>query len=211
MKYLNNILFILLSIIIFLSFTSILINLSEVIEFKKELTGFALGYVNVTIQSSVHINISRDTINWGAGVIDSGEPNATLYTNGEGNGLVERGNWTGNNVKAFIVENTGGINCSLSLQTNKDAHDFFNSSLSANEQYQWNVTNKEENACSGIVSLGVWHEVNKTSGGTIYCEQLDFNQERDEIYIDILLTVPRDSRNIGSLSDTITITGNVAV
>lgn len=205
----------LLFIFLIIAIAFLLINISvtfiKIVEFQKEVTGFgSLSYVNLTIFTSTSINISRDTINWSSGTINNGELNATLYTNGENNGVVSRGNWSGVDAKGLIVENTGTINASLILKTEKNAHDFFNSLSSSNEQYMWNVTNKEAGSCNGGASLGVWANVNKTTGGTKFCSQFDYSNERDEVYIDILLTVPYDSVNIGLLSDTITITADAA-
>ena len=206
-----NLLLIFVIVIIFFSAVNVFVTFIKISNFQQELTGYSsLGYVNLTIFTSTSINVSRDTINWSSGVIYNNEFNATLYTSGDNEGIVERGNWSGDNAQGIVVENIGAINISLTLKTDKNAHDFFNSSSNSNEQYMWNVTDKEAGSCNGGADLGSWVNVNKTSGGTLYCSQFDYNDGRDEVYLDILLTVPYDGRNLGFLSDTITITGDVA-
>lgn len=191
----------------------VLINISvtfiKIVYFERELTGYASGFVNLSIMTTLSMNVSRDTINWSEGMINSGEMNATLYTSGEAAG-VSRGNWSSSNVKGLIIANLGSVNASIFLLSGKNAHDFFNSSSSSNEEYKWNVTNKESGSCSGGTTLGQWQDVNKTSGGTKFCSQLDFHSNNNELYLDILLTVPYDSRNVGEQSDTITVTANAA-
>ncbi len=204
------------NVIVFLSILTIivvLINISvifiKISEFEKELNGQVTGYVNLTVQTYVFINISRDSINWSTGAVNNSFLNATIYTSGDNSGVVSRGNWSGSNAKAIVVENLGSSNCSVYIQTGKNAHDLFNSASSSNEEYKLNVSNKEASSCSGgTATLGQWTDVNKTSGGTKYCGQFDFHNDNNEIYIDVLLTVPRDSNNVGELSDTITVIGD---
>ncbi len=207
----GDLLFSLSIIVIMLALISIFISLASIYGLVEKLTGRASysGFINISILTSININLTRDIINWSSGSINSGEVNATLYTRGESAGAVERGNWSGASALAIVVENIGNINCSLSIQTGKNAHDFFNSVSSSNEQYQLNATNKESGACNGNL-LGQWLDVNKTSGGTEYCSQLDFHRSSNEIYVDVLLTIPSDAGNIGEQSDTITITGDTA-
>jgi len=177
----------------------------------QKLTGYSTsyGYVNLTILTYVSINLTVDSISWGEGNINAGEVNATLYTVGDEVGVVQRGNWSGVNASAFVVENTGNLNCSISIQSGKNAHDFFNSGTNSNEQYMLNVSNKEAGSCIGS-SLGSWVDVNKTSGGTKFCNNFNFRQGVDEIYIDVLLTVPADAGNLDEQSDVIIVTADAA-
>ena len=204
----NNLLFIFLVIAIIFVLINISITFIKIYNFKKDLIGYASGYVNIAINTLITINMSRDTVNWSSGMINSSFGNATLYTSGENAGIVLRGNWSGANAKAFIIENIGNVNSSLSIQTSKNAHDFFNSTSSSNEEYMLNVTDKEIGSCINSSALGIWQDVNKTSGGTKFCSQFSFRKNSNEIYIDILITVPSDSGNVGEQFDTITIIGD---
>jgi hypothetical protein len=117
---------------------------------------------------------------------------------------------SGENVTSFVLENTGNINCSFFIQTNRNAHDMFNSSSNTNEQYKIKVSNRESGACSGG-SLNTWIDVNKSAPGTKYCNQFSYLNSSDEVFIDILLTVPYDIQNLGFRFDVVTITANVAI
>ncbi|MDP2925746.1 MAG: hypothetical protein Q8N99_05230 [Nanoarchaeota archaeon] len=192
---------IIIIIIILINVSVILLKISSI---NKELTGSAAGYVNLTILRVISINLSRDVMNWSSGQIDDGKLNATLYTQGDNIGHIDRGNWSGDNAYGLIIKNLGNLNCSIYIQTEKNAHDLFNSTSYSNEEYKINVSNRLPNSCiSG--TLGQWINANKTSGGTLYCNQLDFHSNKNELFIDILFTVPYDSENLGLQSDNIII------
>jgi hypothetical protein len=202
----NNLVFIFVIVMIIVFFINAYVILLKIYEFNDKVSGFAssAGYVNITFERYLDIRMPRDVLNWSSGSISRGEKNATLYTIGDNTGVALRGNWTGENAKAFIVENIGTTNCSIRIHTDKDAHDFFNSSSSTNEEYKINVSNKDSDSCTGSL-LGQWIDVNKSSGGTRFCNNFGFTSDNNEIYVDVLLTVPFDG-NIGEQSDTITIT-----
>lgn len=206
----NELLFIFAVIAVLIVLIHIFVTFIKISDFEEELTGKVSGYVNLTVTTSISVNLSRSSLNWSSGVVTAGQTNATLYTQGDSDGSVTRGNWSGTGVKGFIVENTGAINVSLFLKSGKNADDFFGSLSSSNQEYKFNVSNKDDSSCSGGAALGQWADVNKTSGGTKYCSQFDFNSAHDEIYIDVWLTIPYDAGNTGAQTDTITITANTA-
>jgi hypothetical protein len=206
----ENLVFILSILLITLSFIIFLLIFFENPEVIHKFTGYVstnYGYINLSVLTFVSINLSVDSVSWGVGTINAGENNATLYTVGNNSAVVQRGNWSAINVSAFVVENIGNLNCSISVQSGKNTHDFFNSLTSSNEQYKFNVSNKEVGSCIGS-SLNTWVDVNKTSGGTKFCNNFGFKKNNNEIYIDVLLTVPYDAGNIGQQSDVIVITGD---
>ncbi len=205
----------LIALFSFIAVIIVLVNISTIFikisEFKEELSGFAsseVGYINITIETLVSIDLNRSVINWSSGAVDLAENNATLYTQQDENGTVLRGNWTGENAKAIIVENVGTSNVSLYIMADKDAKEFFESSTNSNQEYKWNITNKEVNSCTGGISKGIWREVNTSSPGTEICSQFGFSTSQNEVYIDVLLTVPQDATNIGEQSDLLTISAN---
>lgn len=208
----------LINIIVVLSFISvivILVNITSVFikisDFREKLTGYSnyYSYINISISSSVTINLTRDSVNWGSGRVDSGSTNATLYTQGDGNANVSNGNWSITSAKAFVVENIGNVNVSLSLQNTKNASDFFASTSGSNQEYKLNMSNKEPESCTeGLPST--WTDVNKTSKGTRYCNFLNSIDTKDEVYIDVWLKVPYDASNTGALSDTLTVIASSA-
>jgi len=202
-----------ITVLSFISILIILINITAVFikisDFKKEMTGKASAYVNLSVSSSVTINMTRDTMDWGSGRVDSESTNAILYTQGDADANVSNGNWSVNNAKAFVVENVGSVNVSLSLQNANNASDFFASASGLNQEYKLNVSNKEAGSCSGEL-LNVWTDVNKTNGGTKYCTQFSSLNTKDEIFIDVWLKVPYDASNLGALSDTLTVIASSA-
>jgi hypothetical protein len=203
----KNLIFVFLVVLIVIIFIN-LSAVSFVFLYKNQVTGHASGFVNISILPSISINLTNFLIDWKAGSITPGEFNATLYTDGDNDGTVERGNWSGINVTGYTLENTGNINATIYISTNKNAHDMFAGTSATNEQYQIKVSDKETGACIGNTSI--WIDVNKTSPGTKYCDHLNFLNSSDEAYVDVLLTVPFDINNIGLQTDIITITGLAA-
>ncbi len=206
MKY-GNLLIILAIIVILLSLTSIFLNFYKL---NKQVTGYALGFVNLTVNTQITINVTNDTINWGQGIVTPPFTNASLTTNQSTVGTALRGNWSGANAKALVIANIGNINCSLSLTSAKTAATFFGGSA-GDQQYQWNVTTKDSAAaCINSTALGVFVNTNTTSGGTKFCSHLNFLTASNEIFVDIKLVVPYDATNTGVQSDIITITADTA-
>jgi len=202
-----------IAVLSFIAIAIILVNIASVFikvsDFNKEMTGKVSGYVNLSVSSIVTINLSRSSVSWGSGRVDTGSTNATLYTQGSDNASVSNGNWSVSSAKAFIVENTGNINVSLSLQNTNNANDFFASTSGLNQEYKLNISNKEPGSCSGDL-LNTWIDANKTSGGTRYCDQFSSLDGKDEIFIDVWLKVPYDASNTGELSDTLTVIASSA-
>jgi hypothetical protein len=202
---LKNLLFILTIAVIIFVIVNILVTVIKISYIKKEFTGYTSSYVNITVNSVVTLDLMNSTINWGSGVVNS-TSNSTLYTQGFGKAVVLRGNWSTQNVSGIVIRNTGNINCSLFIRSGKNAHEFFNSLSYSNEEYKFNVSNKKVNSCSGGALLDVWLDVNKTDDGTKYCSQFDFHSSNNEIFLDVLLSVPYDASNLGPQSDVIVVT-----
>ncbi|MBD3252530.1 hypothetical protein GF386_02260 [Candidatus Pacearchaeota archaeon] len=207
----KNLLLTLSVIILLVSLINISVTLFKISDFKKSYSGYTTGYVNITVLESVVLEVTRDIIDWGSGQINDSYPNATLYTSGNDTGVVERGNWSGENAKGIIVKNIGSVNCSLYIKTDKDAHDFFESFSSSNEEYKINVSDKESGSCyNPFFNISLWYDVNKTSPGDLFCEELSYYESNNEVFVDVLLTVPNDTTKLGVQSDLITFTGTAA-
>lgn len=163
-------------------------------------TGFASqsGTVNLSVESGAVINFTTDNINFGSGIVNTGQSSATLDSvNG-----VTNGNWTAPG-HGFVVENIGNVNLTFNLATGKSAATFIGGTGST---YKYNVTNVESGSCAvvGFV-LGLYNTVNTTAGGTIVCTSFGYNNGADTIRIDVQLVVPTDSFT-GALGDTFTAT-----
>ena len=114
---------------------------------------------------------------------------------------------------ALAIANIGNVNCSINISGTKTAQTFFGGTA-AYQAYQWNISNKEANSC------GAWNEttmketfadVNISTAAAIVCNKLDFNINRNEMWIDFKLAVPYDATNTGIQFDTITISANPAI
>jgi hypothetical protein len=203
-------LFIFSLVIVLVVLLNLFIVLLHISFFKEDITGMATGYVNLSIMTQINIALYNDSIEWGSGAIDLGESNATLYTRGDNQAGVLRGNWSNNSVYGMTIANIGNINCSIFIKTSKNASSFFQSASNTNQEYKLNVSNKEGGACNGGVVLGDWRNVNVSDTGTKYCSQFSYLTNNDEVFLDVLFTVPSDSQVTGYQSDQIVIMGDVA-
>ncbi|MFH1710822.1 MAG: hypothetical protein ABH840_00755 [Nanoarchaeota archaeon] len=172
-------------------------------------TGFAVGYVNLTISTQITLNVTNNSVLWGAGSIDSGATNTTLRTQGAAGGNVTNGNWSGTTALALVVENIGSVNASITLQSGKNASNFLGGTL---PEYQWNVSNRDSGACGATgEAFGQFKDVN-VSGAAIVCTKLDFHSGKRAISIDFRLVIPYDVNstiaNGVDQTDIITITGS---
>lgn len=212
---LNNIIAIIAIIVIVLSLASIFINLLKAPELRKKVTGYASGYVNLTVNTQITLNVTNQYVNFSMGAISGGATNATLQTNGNLTATVTNGNWT-TGAQALAIANVGNVNISVALSGTKTAATFFASQSGTNQLYLWNVSNKDLNSCGewdGNVSArnGLAFASVNTSAVT-FCNKMDFHTASNEMFIDFKLVVPYDATLTGTPQyDTITITGNSAV
>ena len=215
-KKTNNLNNIFAIIVIVLSLVSIFINISKVPEIREKLSGYAsyYGYVNITINTQINLNITNPYVNFSSGTVTAGATNATLITNGSSLASVTNGNWS-TSAKALTIANIGNINCSLNISGTRTAATFFGGST-GDQLYQWNVSNKELGSCSAWNETSMkekFANVNLTSTGAVVCNQLGYNVARNEMWIDFKLAVPYDATvNISAAQyDTITISADAAV
>lgn len=193
MKKVGVMVFVLLALVVLGAFT---IYGSPLI-FKRFMTGFAVGTVNVSVQSSASINFTSSSISFGSGQITGGESYALLYSN---NGSVVNGNWTGTS-DGFLIENLGNVNVTLNISSAKSASTFLGGT---SPEYKFMVTNSKEGSCNGSVSYTMKTWSNLSSSSLRICDLFDNFDSSDEIEIDIFIKIPLDSRK-GTLSDTITL------
>jgi hypothetical protein len=211
----SNITFILVLVFFIVA---LIIFISTLIHYGGKLTGNAVslpGYVNITISSQLLINISRNTVDWGIGNVNStgGFGNATLTTSGFGTANVSGGNWSTSAV-ALEVQNLGTVNVSLKVQSNKNAGNFIGGT---SPLFQWNFSNYEAGACgawSETSAKNTFADVNFTAQAVI-CNQLDFHIGARSMFIDVKLRIPNDvNATIASgtvQAATFTITGDTAI
>jgi len=167
-------------------------------EYENLITGNVVdvGVINLTVSSSVLLNFTNASINFGSGSVDSGQSSATIDTLG----VVIRGNWS-SNLTRFLIINLGNENLTINVSSGKTASSFIGGT---SPFYEYNVSDFGRDICdppSGF-SLGTFYEINATvSNSRRVCDTFE---SRENITIDLNLTIPSDS-NTGILSDTITI------
>ncbi len=191
-------LFIIAIIAVLVAFSNLIITLNTI----KTLTGYATeeGSANLTIESSVDINFSVDSVNWGSGRITAGESSAILVSNG----TVVNGNWTVVE-DGLRLQNLGNQNVTINLTAHKTDAEFIGGT---NPEYQWNISNYIADSCTEFdVPLGDYWDVNKTPAEPMVCDPLQFGSS-NTVEIDIRLYIPLDSSQ-GALSDYITATAVV--
>ncbi len=167
-------------------------------------SGFATstGTANLTVESSLEINFTTTSINWQSGKVDTGKTYAVL----DSEGTVFQGNWTAVN-DPLVLENIGNVNVSLALQTGKTNQTFIGGT---GPSYKWKVNDTvEPNSCGGrAIIMGTYFDVNQSAANT-FCTQFGYLNTKDQIEIEINITVPYNSLT-GALSDTITATASAA-
>ena len=197
----NDFLFIFAVVVIFLALANIAFTINRI-----NITGHATGTgtANLTVGNWTAVNFTTSIINWGSGVVQAGQLNATLDTSV---GTVTNGNWTANNA-GLILENIGNVNVTIDIKTGKTAATFLGGTA---PQYLLNFTNNKTGSCYNQtnVALGFWTAVNTSDPGTRVCNNFTFYNSSDAIRIDIKIAVPYDSLT-GALSDVITATATQA-
>jgi hypothetical protein len=228
----NNLIAVLTVVTIVVSLISLSFSYITTNQLKEKITGFATGYVNITIMTTIAINVSPQDINWGPGTINTtgGWTNATLTTSTGKDGNVscgsnplnglpaigsECGNWTATGLESqmtrgFNITNMGTVNASVNLSSDiRSAHNLFGGEpADVNEAYEWKATLGEANSCEGGTLNTTWNAVN----GVLYnnvCNNLGYEDTKDTIIVDIRMTVPYNSNVTSSRerrTDSITIT-----
>jgi len=211
----NNIVAILAIFVVLIATGNLIVTMTKVADFNEEMTGLATAYVNITVNTNIEINITNDVTDWGPGIVNTSQGvNATLRTNGNNtDGTVLRGNWSSTGVRAITFENIGTVNVSITINNTQNASDLFNSLSDTNQKYEWNITNKDPNACGeqGKVDFDTWFNANLTQ--MVICNKLNFADNKNGMMFDSRLTVPYDA-NVSAVqdrSDKITITADAAL
>jgi hypothetical protein len=218
----NNVITLLVIAIIVVSLVNVSVTMIKFSSLGQSITGFAAqtGYVNITVNSVLALNISRTTIDWGPGIMNASScAQVNLTTVADAATILPAGcgNWSSTNAKSIIFSNIGNLNVSIALTSNASAHDLFGAAVIAEELYQWNLSNRDANACGWInrtaYNTSNFYNVSKTNAVTI-CNQLGYTNGVNTMQIDVRLGVPESMEvtKFGSQQmSTITIGGNAAV
>jgi hypothetical protein len=203
-KNMNNIIAVLAVVVVAVAVINLSITFVKVSDFQEKLTGYASGYVNITISSNIQINLTTSVTNFGAGGVNSTCERAMLKTNGASTGVVLCGNWSSDSGKGIVIENNGNVNATLTAQGTNAAAAFIGGTGST---YEWNFSVSEAGSCSGgTLSQNVFRTANTSAPATL-CTDFSPLDAGDEVTLDINITVPTDAL-IGARSDTITISAS---
>jgi hypothetical protein len=204
----DNLLLIIAVIAVVVSVVGAGLTYGYLASFKNKFTGFATdaGTVNLTVESVVSVNFTVDAINWGSGMVNAGQDNATLNTAG-GATNVTNGNWTGNTA-GFIIENIGNKNATINFSFGKDAAGLIGG---GSPSYEFNVSNQagftscfnSTGGASNLTYLGRFMTANTTMSAI--CPSFPYTDGNDTLRVDIKIVIPSDSKT-GVLTDTITAT-----
>jgi hypothetical protein len=205
----NALLAVLVIIAIVVSVGGTLMTLSRIQPGVIQLTGAATpgvttsGTLSISPQATLEINLTADTVAFGAGRVFG---NCTTWTGSTQHTTdnTSCGNWSYAPLAPFTVENTGNLDVNVSIKAQFNASDAANwlGGTGANQSYNAEVT--EAGSCT---TLSGWAEF--TTGDKYVCNNLTHPTGSDEIDVNINLTVPYDA-STGALSQTITFTAETA-
>ena len=212
----NNLIAILAIVIVLIALVNMSTTLIRVSDFKEKLTGYATGYVNITIQSVIAVNVYNETLDWGGGVVNHTAAgftgNSTVYTNNDASGTVNWGNFTCQtgslaDCTAMTIENAGTVNFTLNITS--DLNETTLLGEYSNNTFRWNMTEKESGVCPTVsrnttAAWDNWEDVNVTTEGGIFCHQLSFRDWEDEVYLNFLMSVDQQV-SVGTKTATITL------
>jgi len=209
-KNINNIIAVLAVVVVAVAVLNLSVTFMKVSEFEKTLTGYATGYVNITVSSNIQINLTNSSVDFLAGAVNASCDSAILYTRGRNLPVIICGNWSthsaaGVSPHGIAIENTGNINCTLTANSSDGSvnGDWIGGTAGAGATYQWNVTMSESGSCAGGITKNVWRTANSTQAATL-CTDFSSVDAGDEVMLDVNLSIPADATT-GALSDTITI------
>ena len=188
-----------------ISYVSVLVIVISLASIGMRLTGYAnvtdTAVVNVTIDSKAALNFTVDFLDFGNGTVDNGQAGAYLYTNGT---APVGGTWSDTLTHGLTLENIGNTNLTLEFYANVDADSFLGGS---SPLLMYAVEENETDACQGGIDLAdgtTYRDLNTTN--ITLCSTFPFDNDMDELNIDIMLYVPEDSF-IGERTATITAVG----
>jgi hypothetical protein len=208
----NNIFSIFAIVILLVALVNFGVTYVKYNNMKRQITGYASGYVNVTISAFSYLNLSRDTINFGTGSFNAtgNQNNVTMFTNQDNvANISDGGNWS-NAARAIVLQNLGTTNFSISVASDKTSDTFFGGTTAV-ATFMLNYTNKDANACvqaNTSFPLNGWINVTNTSAMGM-CNRFTYltGPSQREMYIDAKVIIPRDASN-GTKAATLTISAN---
>ena len=197
MELSNKTLIYLTSIAILITLFGTTYNLTR-IQQAQSITGLVGGPVNVTVASTASINLTQAQINWGSGQVAQGSTNATLDTNNE-SAYVRGGSWSASGIKGFTLQNIGTVPVNVTINSTVNASTYIGGSGPA-YVFEARIATGNSTACEAGLLTGQTNFV--ASQKTRICNIFNFTSQRDNLIIDINITIPEDA-STGSKNTTI--------
>ncbi len=182
---------------------------------KLTATGFATSNSQATatlnISTTTSIKFSINSVDFGTGSVNTTGTytNCTMTIN-ESSAITKVGCIGFNDTNAagdtFIIENDGGTDLNVTLNSTKTAATFIGGNASI-VSFQYAVSNNETasgNSCAGTLGLVGWTEVN-TSDRNI-CTNLTYLDGADTLRLGVRVVIPYDAIS-GAKTSTFTATG----
>ena len=195
MRITDQTLLVLLIIALLVTFGSIIIIL-EKLGTNSALAGFATfdtGVVNVTIQSTVDINLAVDNVDFGSGTINTIGLNTSLNTSDTAWG-------GGNNPNGFSdpgpfqVRNDGNVDVNISVNSSNTASSFIGGT---NPGYYFVGSHVgADEGCGGFDGLNITNNATLLSFSTTdqqICNNLTYGDTADTLNISIFIDIPSDA------------------
>ena len=188
----NKTLAILLIGAIVISLGGTLISLNRLARIRiPGITGFygaaEEALVQLDIESSVEVNFTTDTINWGTGYVGAGYDFCVLnsYDGSIGANCTSFTSQTA----GLILENIGNQNVTLNISMEKNAANF----IGTGAVCKWNVSESESGSAPGLEPTpGDWQTCATT--GTVVCNSTGDGflkaDASDTLHFDVLVEIP---------------------
>jgi hypothetical protein len=178
---------------------NLIITINRIGDFKA-LTGFMTdtGVANLTIQSNINVNFTKDNVSWGTGYVTTAQTECEMTTQGIMNCTNFDTVYDG-----LTLENIGNADVTLNLTPSKNTENFLGGNASV---FMWNITfnGTETGACPPGLNITAWTNAtpNGQTLGTRACDNYTYLDASDEIQVE--LRVVLSEKYIGAKGLTIT-------
>ena len=180
---------------------------SPVISISEGLAGRATttGTASIEITQTIEVNASRNTVNFGTGVVMSQYSNCTLTSNQDNaTNLCSTFDAPGTN-NGFILENTGNTRINVTAEWDVAATGLFGTGTSTRE---FKHLARDKDTTSATFPISTYTDITALSA-TYIVRNLQPDSSIDEFYYDVLVNVPSDSAT-GARSAVVTFVPEIA-
>ncbi|MFH1333019.1 MAG: hypothetical protein ABIH53_02160 [archaeon] len=209
----NKTLIVLVSLILALFIFSITVTFSN-IDNTNLITGksVATGSVNITVGSTLEINLTSSSLQFGKGAVSIGNDTCLLGTNRTTQPGCLR--WESKPV-GLVIENIGNTYTRVNITNTNYSSSFFAGTDSDKAGYAIRITTPQGNdtTCTGLGPDGTivleanrtWYNITEAlNESNMLCASLNYSNLADTVQIDFLFSIP-NTTNFGNQSDIWTI------